>query len=88
MSAAIATRAQAPLGAVMRQALKSFRASARIVEGPTEAYPATMKSQKADWGRVLRARAGVATIYFPAMATFLSWPLISAAVIDGHVGQF
>ncbi|OTB01176.1 hypothetical protein M426DRAFT_14753 [Hypoxylon sp. CI-4A] len=87
MSAAIATRAQAPLSAIMRQAFKGLRQSARIVEGPTEALP-SVPSQRADWGRILRARAGVATVYFPFMGTFLSWPFLSKALIDGHVGQF
>ncbi|KAI2625630.1 hypothetical protein GGR54DRAFT_508458 [Hypoxylon sp. NC1633] len=88
MSAAIATRAQAPLSAIMRQALKSFRQSARIVEGPTEALPSAGPSARSDWGRIFRARAGVAAIYFPFMGTFLSWPMISAKLLDGRMGTF
>ncbi|KAI0096058.1 hypothetical protein F4776DRAFT_669611 [Hypoxylon sp. NC0597] len=87
-AAAIASRAQGPLSGVLRQAFKGLRQSARIVEGPTEAYPATMASQKADWGRIIRARVGVASVYFPAMGTFLTWPLISKTFLDGHMGQF
>ncbi|KAI1394342.1 uncharacterized protein F4822DRAFT_387943 [Hypoxylon trugodes] len=88
MSAAIASRAQAPLSTIMRQAVKSFRQSARIVEGPTEALPSAGPSQRGDWGRIFRARAGVAAVYFPALGGFLSWPLISKSVLDGHMGQF
>ncbi|KAL7622835.1 hypothetical protein AAE478_006514 [Parahypoxylon ruwenzoriense] len=84
---ALASRGQAPLGAVLRQALKAFRQSSRIVEGPTEAFPAVGGSQRPDWGRVLRARAGVAAWYFPAMGTFLSWPFMAQYVLDGHMGQ-
>ncbi|KAI1140117.1 hypothetical protein F5Y05DRAFT_307276 [Hypoxylon sp. FL0543] len=87
-AAAIASRAQGPLSGALRQALKGLRQSTRIVEGPTEAYPATMASQKADWGRIFRARAGVAAVYFPAMGTFLTWPMISSYFLDGHMGQF
>ncbi|KAI0885853.1 uncharacterized protein GGS22DRAFT_162155 [Annulohypoxylon maeteangense] len=87
MSAAIASRAQAPLSAIIRQAYKGLRQSTRIVEG-IEALPTTTPSQRADWGRIVRARAGVASVYFPAMGTFLSWPLISSYFLDGHMGQF
>ncbi|KAI6084662.1 hypothetical protein F4821DRAFT_167536 [Hypoxylon rubiginosum] len=88
MSAAIATRAQAPLSAIMRQAFKGLRQSARIVEGPTEAYPATLKPQRADWGRIARARVGVAAVYFPFMGTFLAWPTITSYFLDGRMGTF
>ncbi|KAI1763836.1 hypothetical protein GGR53DRAFT_466971 [Hypoxylon sp. FL1150] len=88
MSAAIATRAQAPVSAMMRQAFRGLRQSARIVEGPTEAYPATLRSQRGDWGRILRARVGVASVYVPFMGTFLSWPLVASYVLDGHMGTF
>ncbi|KAI1097899.1 hypothetical protein F4804DRAFT_146368 [Jackrogersella minutella] len=88
MSAAIASRAQGPLSAVFRQAFKGLRQSGRIVEGPTEALPSAGPSQKADWGRILKARAGVASIYFPFMGTFLAWPLISRSVLDGQMGRF
>ncbi|KAI1370577.1 hypothetical protein F4677DRAFT_451248 [Hypoxylon crocopeplum] len=85
---AIAARAQTPLSAVLRQAVKSFRQSARIVEGPTEALPSMVKSQKGDWGRIFRARAGVAAIYFPALGGFLSWPFVTKYFMDGHMGQW
>ncbi|KAI4860711.1 hypothetical protein F4820DRAFT_436053 [Hypoxylon rubiginosum] len=88
MSAAIATRAQAPLSAIMRQAFKGLRRSAMIVEGPTEALPATVRSQKADWGRIFRARAGVAAVYFPFMGTFLSWPFVAQYLVDGRMGRW
>ncbi|KAI1778582.1 hypothetical protein F4818DRAFT_406538 [Hypoxylon cercidicola] len=88
MSAAIATRAQVPLSAIMRQAFKALRQSARIVEGPTEAVPATVRSQRADWGRIARARVGVASVYFPFMGTFLSWPFVASYLLDGRMGSF
>ncbi|KAI1205118.1 uncharacterized protein F4807DRAFT_292351 [Annulohypoxylon truncatum] len=87
MSAAIASRAQAPLSAIIRQAFKGLRQSTRIVEG-IEALPSAGPSQRADWGRIARARVGVASIYFPMMGTFLTWPLISSHFLDGHMGQF
>ncbi|KAI1451400.1 hypothetical protein F4805DRAFT_463826 [Annulohypoxylon moriforme] len=86
MSAAIATRAQAPLSAILRQAYKGLRQSTRIVEG-IEALPVSQPSQRADWGRIVRARAGVASVYFPFMGTFLAWPMMSSYVLDGHMGQ-
>ncbi|KAI2606441.1 uncharacterized protein GGS25DRAFT_390661 [Hypoxylon fragiforme] len=88
MSAAIASRAQAPLSALARQAFKAFRQSTRIVEGPTEALPATVKGARADWGRIVRARAGVAAVYFPMMGTFLTWPFMAKYFLDGNVGRF
>lgn len=85
MTAIAATRAQAPLSALLRQAVKSFRQSARIVEGPTEALPATVRPQRADWGRIARARVGVAAVYFPFMGTFLTWPFVAKALFDGRM---
>ncbi|KAI1808860.1 hypothetical protein F4811DRAFT_3740 [Daldinia bambusicola] len=86
MSAIAANAAvRTPLSALARQAFKSFRQSARIVEGPTEALPAAMPSQRADWGRIARARVGVAAVYFPALGGFLSWPFIAKAFLDGHL---
>ncbi|KAI0836674.1 hypothetical protein F5Y06DRAFT_273080 [Hypoxylon sp. FL0890] len=87
-AAAIASRAQGPLSGALRQAIKGLRQSTRIVEGPTEAYPVTMAPQKADWGRIVRSRVGVASVYFPVMGTFLTWPLIAGYFLDGHMGQF
>ncbi|KAI0893437.1 hypothetical protein F4806DRAFT_498951 [Annulohypoxylon nitens] len=87
MSAAIATRAQAPLSAILRQAYKGLRQSTRIVEG-IEALPSAGPSQRPDWGRIARGRLGAASVYFPFMGTFLSWPLISKYFLDGHMGQF
>ncbi|KAI1085027.1 hypothetical protein F5B20DRAFT_124709 [Whalleya microplaca] len=82
-----ASRAQAPVASILRQAITSFRQSAKMVEAPTTALPAYVKPQAADWGRIVRARAGVAAVYFPALGTFLSWPFIAQSVLDGHMGQ-
>lgn len=86
MSAIAAHAARSPLSALARQAFKGFRQSARIVEGPTEALPSAGPSPRGDWGRIARARVGVAAVYFPALGGFLSWPFICKAVLDGHMG--
>ncbi|KAI0179507.1 hypothetical protein GGR52DRAFT_536453 [Hypoxylon sp. FL1284] len=88
MSAAAAVATRAPLSAVMRSAFRGLRQSTRIVEGPTEAYPATVRSQRADWGRIVRARVGVASVYFPLMGTFLTWPFAAKYFLDGYMGVF
>ncbi|KAI2473165.1 hypothetical protein F4781DRAFT_224096 [Annulohypoxylon bovei var. microspora] len=88
MSAAIASRAQAPLSAIIRQAFKGLRQSTRLIEGRTEALPSAGPSQRGDWGRIARGRVGVASVYFPFMGTFLAWPLLSKTLLDGHMGQF
>ncbi|KAI8959649.1 hypothetical protein F5Y11DRAFT_297702 [Daldinia sp. FL1419] len=85
MSAIAVNAARSPLSALARQAFKSFRQSARIVEGPTEALPSAGPSQRADWGRIARTRLGVAAVYFPALGAFLSWPFISKAFLNGHM---
>ncbi|KAI1644006.1 uncharacterized protein F4817DRAFT_319288 [Daldinia loculata] len=68
MSAIAAHAARSPLSALARQAFKGFRQSARIVEGPTEALPSAGPSQRGDWGRIARARVGVAAV-IPAFTT-------------------
>ncbi|KAI5858236.1 hypothetical protein GGS23DRAFT_340366 [Durotheca rogersii] len=85
MSAAIASRGQVPLSAILRQAFKGLRQSARIVEGPTEAYPVSVAPQRADWGRIVKSRAGVASVYFPLMGTFLTWPFVAKYALDGRM---
>ncbi|KAI0102831.1 hypothetical protein GGR51DRAFT_281119 [Nemania sp. FL0031] len=39
----------------------------------------------ADWGRIVKSRAGTLLIFFPGMAAALGWPLVAYKAIDGHL---
>ncbi|KAI1126716.1 hypothetical protein F5Y10DRAFT_205783 [Nemania abortiva] len=36
----------------------------------------------ADWGRIIKTRAGNLVIFFPGMALALGWPLAAKAAVD------
>jgi len=53
---------------------------------PFERMPATQKSQRADWGKLVR-RVGVqAALFFPGIGMILGWPLLAKRVFDGSGG--
>ncbi|KAI8948313.1 hypothetical protein F4801DRAFT_581519 [Xylaria longipes] len=42
---------------------------------------ATVERAPADWGRIVKSRAGILAIYFPGMALALGWPLVAAKMM-------
>ncbi|KAI1185001.1 hypothetical protein F5B17DRAFT_409807 [Nemania serpens] len=63
-----------------RQAL---RASFRQQMVPRR-FASTVRAP-ADWGRILKARAGTLAIFFPGMAAVLGWPWIASKLLDGRM---
>ncbi|KAI0015277.1 hypothetical protein F4780DRAFT_92688 [Xylariomycetidae sp. FL0641] len=58
----------------------------RTLEPPTSPRPAFgVQTAAADWGRIMKARAQQAAIFFPGLGLILGWPMIAKAVFDGRM---
>ncbi|KAH9907004.1 hypothetical protein F4778DRAFT_724334 [Xylariomycetidae sp. FL2044] len=76
-----AARAIARGPSPLMQAVKQFY---RSIEPPTSPRP-SFGSQRGDWGRIARARASQAAIYFPGLALILGWPILAREMLDGRM---
>ncbi|CAJ2502500.1 Uu.00g098940.m01.CDS01 [Anthostomella pinea] len=84
MSAATsAARAAARLRTPKVSAFRQFIHS--IEPATTSPRPSFGGSQPGNWGRLLKARAGVAALYIPGMGLVLGWPVIAREMINGHM---
>ncbi|KAI0152829.1 hypothetical protein GGR57DRAFT_469227 [Xylariaceae sp. FL1272] len=68
-----------------RQALWAPLRQQRALSSTPARLSARTSHQRADWGRMVKERAGSLAIYVPFMTIVLGWPMVARGLFDGRM---